>query len=77
MNICNETSVIVLNPIKIFIVKHITFENTNVFFTDKKVADRYIKEVIPIKYPNENLYDWKIIEITEGEEFEADIDIWN
>jgi hypothetical protein len=64
------------DPIKIFVVIHSTFENTNVFFTDKAAAIKYMEEVIPVKYPDERSEQWEIREITEGEEFGGDLGIY-
>ncbi len=60
----------------IYVVIHNTFENTNVFFVKKEDAVDYIDNVIPIKYPDEPKYVWKIREIKEGVEFGGDLGIF-
>jgi hypothetical protein len=59
--------------IKIYIVCHKTFENTNVFFTNKSRALVYIEDVALKRYPEETRDCWYIIEILEGEEFNGDL----
>ncbi len=46
------------------------------FFTDKEAAIKYMKEVLPVKYPDEMSEQWKIREIVEGEEFGGDLGIY-
>lgn len=57
--------------ITIYIIYHLTFENTNVFTTDKNK----IKDLIKLqeeKY-KDTTGEWKYREIIEEVEFEADV----
>ena len=57
----------------IYVVYHITYENSNVFFTNKEVAIKYVNEVVTKLYPNSKLEEWFLREIEEGVEFNADM----
>jgi hypothetical protein len=57
--------------IKIYVIFHKTFENTNLFTTDKNKVFTII-ERMENKY-EETKGEWNYREITEEEEFEADV----
>lgn len=62
-----------------YIVKHATFENENVIFTDEVSAINYIKkrkkELIELGEDDEIYQLFKIVTVTEGERFDAFIQI--
>lgn len=57
--------------LKIYVIYHETFENTNVFTTDKNKIDEIISQ-LEIKYKDTE-GKWKYREIIENEEFQADM----
>ena len=59
------------NPVKIYVVVHRTFEETNIFFTDYSDAEKRIHQLV--QDTETDVSEWKIITIIEGEPFEADI----
>lgn len=61
-----------MEAIKIYVVRHCTFEDTNVFFTNPKLAE--VKLVELAKQYNTELEEWSIRTIQEGELFDACID---
>jgi len=57
--------------IRIYVIYHLTFENTNIFTTEFNKIFTLI-ERLENKYP-ETKAEWSYREITEEEEFEADM----
>jgi len=55
----------------IYVIYHETYENTNIFTTDKNKIDEIIKKLIK-KY-DDTEGEWNYREITEETEFDADM----
>lgn len=54
---------------KIYVVSHATFENTNVFYTSEEAAKQGLKTSATKYKTSEN--EWEIITLEEGVEFES------
>jgi hypothetical protein len=57
----------------IYVIYHITFENTNIFTTDKNRIEELTKKMAE-KYETK-LSDWYVRTIVEENDFEADMDM--
>lgn len=57
--------------VTIYVIYHITFENSNIFTTNKNKINDIIKKQEE-KY-KDTIGEWKYVEIVEETEFEADI----
>ena len=57
----------------IYVIYHITFENTNIFTTDPKRIPELIKQQVE-KYETE-ISEWYVRELIEETVFEADMDM--
>lgn len=71
MNIDYKETIFLYNPIKIFVVVHETFEETNVFFTNFDQALKRLKKFA--KDTNTHVSEWRIRTLIEGKVFNGDL----